>query len=79
MLLTRCPNWLRQEATSYAASQIVATPKKIMFLLKAGVDTWELAGLTSNRVKWLAQLGWKAPTYQLQRMAGGTIQSWSPF
>jgi hypothetical protein len=61
-------NWLRRDATSHAASQIVETLKKVTFLLESGVDTWELIGLTPNRVKWLAQLGWKAPTYQLQRM-----------
>jgi hypothetical protein len=61
-------NWLRREATSHAPSQIVETLKKVAFLLQAGVDTWELGGLNPNRVKWLAQLGWKAPTQQLQRM-----------
>lgn len=60
--------WLRRDATSHAASQIVETLKKLACLLKAGVDTWELEGLNPNRVKWLAQLGWKAPTQQLQRM-----------
>jgi hypothetical protein len=60
--------WLRRGATSHAASQIVETLKKLACLLKAGVDTWELEGLNHNRVKWLAQLGWKAPTQQLQRM-----------
>ena len=33
-----------------------------------GVDTWDLTGLNPNRVKWLAQLGWKAPTQHLARM-----------
>jgi TnpA family transposase len=60
--------WLRREATSHAATQIVETLKKITFLLAARVDTWDLVGLNPNRVKWLAQLGWKAPTPQLQRM-----------
>jgi hypothetical protein len=59
---------LRRDATSHAASQMVETLKKVAFLLKAGGDTWELGGLNPNRVKWLAQLGWKAPTPQLQRM-----------
>ena len=31
-----------------------------MFLLEARIETWDLAGLNPNRVKWLAQLGWKA-------------------
>jgi hypothetical protein len=59
--------WLRRDATSHAASQIVETLKKVAFLPQAGVDTWELGGLNPNRVIWLAQLGWKAPTQQLQR------------
>jgi hypothetical protein len=61
-------NWLRREATAHTATQIVETLQKVAFLLEARVDTWDLAGLNPNRVKWLAQLGWKAPTPQLQRM-----------
>jgi TnpA family transposase len=61
-------NWLRREATAHTATQIVETLQKVAFLLEAQVDTWDLAGLNPNRVKWLAQLGWKAPTPQLQRM-----------
>ena len=38
--------WLRQEATSHAASQLLATLEKITFLLAAGVAQWTLAGLT---------------------------------
>ena len=37
-------------------------------LLDAGIPTWDLTPLNPNRVKWLAQLGWKAPVPQLQRM-----------
>jgi TnpA family transposase len=61
-------NWLRREATAHTATQIIETLQKVAFLLEARVDTWDLAGLNPNRVKWLAQLGWKAPTPQLQRM-----------
>lgn len=60
--------WLRREATAHTATQIVETLQKVAFLLEARVETWDLAGLNPNRVKWLAQLGWKAPTPQLQRM-----------
>jgi TnpA family transposase len=60
--------WLRQEATSHAASQILATLEKIMFLKEAGVAQWVLADLTPNRLKWLAQGGWRATPQQLQRM-----------
>ena len=48
--------------------RLVETLQKVAFLLEARVDTWDLTGLNPNRVKWLAQLGWKAPTPQLQRM-----------
>jgi TnpA family transposase len=61
-------NWLRREATAHTATQIVETLQKVAFLLETRIDTWDLAGLNPNRVKWLAQLGWKAPTPQLQRM-----------
>ena len=61
-------NWLRREATAPTAVQMVETLQKVTLLLEARVDTWDLAGLNPNRVKWLAQLGWKAPTPQLQRM-----------
>ncbi len=61
-------NWLRQEAVSHAASQILATLQKIAFLQDAGVDHWDLAGLNPNRAKWLAQIGWKSTNQHLQRM-----------
>src|SRR3989442_6903170 len=60
--------WLRREATDHTATQIIETLQKVAFLLEARLDTWDLAGLNPNRVKWLAPLGWKAPTPQLQRM-----------
>jgi hypothetical protein len=62
-------NWLRREATSHSAPQMVETLKKVTYLLDAGVKSWDLAALNPNRVKWLAQLGWKTPTHQLQRLA----------
>ena len=61
-------NWLRREATAASAPQLVETLTKVTFLLDAGVHTWDLTPLNPNRVKWLAQLGWKAPVPQLQRM-----------
>jgi TnpA family transposase len=60
--------WLRQEATSHAASQILMTLEKIRFLVDAGVAQWTLTDLPPNRVKWLAQVGWRATPQQLQRM-----------
>jgi uncharacterized protein (DUF305 family) len=60
--------WFRREATSHAAPQLVETLQKITILQEMGVDTWGLTGLNPNRVKWLAQLGWKAPTQHLARM-----------
>ena len=60
--------WFRREATSHAATQLVETLQKITVLQEMGVDTWDLTGLNPNRVTWLAQLGWKAPTQHLARM-----------
>jgi hypothetical protein len=54
-------NWLRREETAYTATQMVETLRKVAFLLEARITTWDLARLNPNRVKWLAQLGWKAP------------------
>jgi TnpA family transposase len=61
-------SWLRQEAVSHAASHIIATLTKIVFLHDAGVDRWDLSLLNPNRVKWLAQIGWKSTNQALQRM-----------
>src|SRR5712691_11205050 len=62
-------SWLRQEAVSHAASHIIATLTKIVFLHDASVDQWHLASLNPNRAKWLAQIGWKSTNQSLQRMA----------
>src|SRR6267143_5617221 len=62
-------SWLRQEAVSHAASHIIATLTKILFLHDAGVDQWDLASLNPNRAKWLAQIGLKSTNQALQRMA----------
>jgi len=62
-------SWLRQEAVSPAASQIIATLNKIGFLQDAGVNQWDLSSLNPNRAKWLAQIGWKSTKQYLQRMA----------
>jgi hypothetical protein len=61
-------NWLRREATAASAPQLVETLMKVNALLDLGIATWDLTALNPNRVKWLAQLGWKAPVPQLQRM-----------
>jgi Tn3 transposase DDE domain/Domain of unknown function (DUF4158) len=61
-------NWLRREATAASAPQLVETLRKVNALLDMGMATWDLAVLNPNRVKWLAQLGWKASVPQLQRM-----------
>ena len=60
--------WLRQEAASHAASHILMTLERIRFLVDAGVPHWTLTDLTPNRVKWLAQVGWRATPQQFQRM-----------
>jgi len=61
-------NWLRREATAASAPQLGETLTKVCALLDMGIATWDLTPLNPNRVKWLAQLGWKAPVPQLQRM-----------
>ena len=61
-------NWLRREATAPTAPQLLETLTKVQFLLDAGIPTWDLTPLNPNRVKWFAQLGWKAPVPQLQWM-----------
>ena len=61
-------SWLRQEAVSHVASQIIATLHKIAFLQDMGVPQWDLASLNPNRAKWLAQIGWKSTNQHLQRM-----------
>jgi hypothetical protein len=61
-------SWLRQEAVSHAASHIIATLTKIVFLHDAGVDQWDLSRLNPNRAKWLAQIGWKSTNQYLQRI-----------
>src|SRR5262249_56875275 len=61
-------NWLRREAMSHSAPQMVETLKKVTHLLDAGVASWEFSALNPNRVKWLAQLRWEAPAPQLPRI-----------
>ena len=61
-------SWLRQEADSHAASQILATLKKVVFLQDEDVNQWDLSSLNPNRAKWLAQIGWKSTNQYLQRM-----------
>ncbi|MEE8290422.1 MAG: DUF4158 domain-containing protein, partial [Candidatus Tectomicrobia bacterium] len=61
-------SWLRQEADSHAASQILATLKKVGFLRDKDVDQWDLSSFNPNRAKWLAQIGWKSTNQYLQRM-----------
>jgi len=61
-------SWLRQEAVSHAASEILATLQKLAVLHEAGVHQWDLTSLNPNRAKWLAQIGWKSTNQALQRM-----------
>jgi TnpA family transposase len=61
-------SWVRQEAVSHVASQMIATLKKIAFLHDTGVHQWDLDSLNPNRAKWLAQIGWKSTNQHLQRM-----------
>ena len=61
-------SWVRQEAVSPVASQIIATLQKIACLQDTGVHQWDLDSLNPNRAKWLAQIGWKSTNQHWQRM-----------
>ena len=61
-------SWLRQEAVSHAAAQIIATRHKIAFLHDTGVHQWDLDSLNPNRAQWLAPSGWKSTNQHVQRL-----------
>jgi TnpA family transposase len=62
--------WLQHGATRTTPRAIVQELEKLAFLRQLGADQWNLAGLaglTPNRLKFLAQLGKKATNQALQR------------
>jgi TnpA family transposase len=59
---------LRLGATSYTPRAILDTIAKLTVLQDHSVTDWQLAGLSPNRLKFLAQLGRKSPVQVLQRM-----------
>ena len=61
--------WLGERAAANTSKAIVAELKKLDFLRELGVAEWDLSTINPNRLKFLAQLGRKATSQALQRMA----------
>lgn len=59
--------WLRQGAVSFSPAAIVGEIEKLSYIRGLGVEQWNLAALTPNRRKFLAQLGKKSTNQALQR------------
>ncbi len=53
--------WLRQGAVSFSPAAIVEEIEKFSYIRGLGVEQWNLAALTPNRRKLLAQLGKNRP------------------
>ena len=60
--------WLRRPAVSNSPRAILHNIEKLEFLKGAGVARWALDGLSSNRLKHLAQIVRRATGQSLQRM-----------
>jgi hypothetical protein len=61
--------WLGERAAANSSKAILAELKKLDFLRELGVAEWDLSTINPNRLKFLAQLGRKATSQALQRMA----------
>jgi TnpA family transposase len=61
--------WFRTSATSSSPASILSTLEKINELRALGVEEFDLSVLNPNRLKLLAQIGRKADSQQLQRLA----------
>ncbi len=59
--------WLRKQAQSNTASEILSGLEKLTFLRKAGAEDWDLSGINPNRRKILARIGRKATNQYLQK------------
>ena len=59
--------WLRTVATAATPGTILVELDKLAFVRGLGADTWDLASLTPNRRKFLAQLARRATNQALQR------------
>jgi uncharacterized protein DUF4158 len=61
--------WLGQRAAANTSKAIVAELKKLDFLRGLGAAGWDLSEINPNRLKFLAQLGRRATSQALQRLA----------
>ena len=61
--------WLGQRAAANTSKAIVAELKKLDFLHVLGAAGWDLSEINPNRLKFLAQLGRRATSQALQRLA----------
>jgi TnpA family transposase len=59
--------WLRNEAKSNNAAEILSGIKKITFLRQLGVENWDLSEINPNRLKILARIGRKATNQYIQK------------
>lgn len=59
--------WLQQRAAANSPKAILATLEKLAFLKDLGVDQWDIASLSPNRMKFLAQLASRSTNQALQR------------
>ena len=60
-------SWLQRMPNDHTAPQILATVSKICFLQNAGVGNWDLCSINPNRLTFLANIGARATTQQMQR------------
>ncbi len=59
--------WLHRHATTNSPNSILNALKKLTFLAKHDVPSWDLSDLNPNRIKFLAQLGNKSSNQALHR------------
>jgi TnpA family transposase len=61
--------WLGERAAANTSKAIVAELKKLDFLRELGVTEWDFSTINPNRLKFLAQVGRRATSQALQRLA----------
>jgi len=61
--------WLGERAAANTSKAILAELKKLDFLRELGVTEWDLSTINPNRLKFLAQIGRRATSQALQRLA----------
>ena len=71
--------WLHRHATTNSPNSILNALKKLTFLAKHDVPSWDLSDLNPNRIKFLAQLGNKSSNQALLRFSRQSLQLSSPF